>query len=81
MTFLDSNLILGCDEHSEPAEKAIVTVWARSMAHDLRNDYGTTLLCESSSDPETPAEKDELWRCHLTKTKIDAVKYSCKSVQ
>ena len=29
----------------------------------------TTLLCESSAEPETPANKDELWRCDLTKTK------------
>ena len=62
-------MILGCDSHAKPEEKAIVTVWARSMAHDRRNDYGTTLLCESSAEPETPANKDELWRCDLTKTK------------
>jgi len=61
--------INGEDCHDEPEEKAIVTVWARSMAHDRRNDYGTTLLCESDAEPETPAMKDDLWRCDLTKTK------------
>lgn len=61
--------IKGEDCHAKPAEKAIVTVWARSMAHDRRNDYGTTLLCESAAVPDTPAIKDEKWRCDLTHTK------------
>ena len=61
--------IKGENCHDDPVEKAIVTVWARSMAHDKRNDYGTTLLCESSATPETPALKDDVWRCDLTKTK------------
>jgi len=59
----------GANCHAAPEEKAIVTVWARSMAHDTRNDYGTTLLCESAANPETPALETEEWRCDLTKTK------------
>lgn len=52
-----------------PEEKAMVTVWARSNAHDKRNDYGTTLLCESQSRPNTPAMRGEVIECDLTKTK------------
>ena len=28
------------------------------MAHDPRNGYGTTLLCEASAEPDTLANKD-----------------------
>ncbi|MBW3165463.1 hypothetical protein [Ferrimonas balearica] len=59
----------GADCHAKPEEKAIVTVWARSNAHDKRNDYGTTRLCESSERPDTPAMRGEAIRCDLTKTK------------
>lgn len=54
---------------AKPEEKAMVTVWARSNAHDKRNDYGTTLLCESQSEPNTPAKHGEVIECDLTKTK------------
>ncbi len=57
----------GCE--ARPEEKAMVTVWARSNAHDKRNDYGTTLLCESQSEPNTPAKRGEVIECDLTKTK------------
>jgi len=61
--------IKGENCHDDPIEKAIVTVWARSMAHDRRNDYGTTLLCESSANPDTPALKENKWQCDLSQTK------------
>ncbi|MDJ0905288.1 MAG: hypothetical protein QNI96_04655 [Woeseiaceae bacterium] len=51
---------------AKPEEKALVTVWARSNAHDLRNDYGTTLLCESQARPNTPAVRGEVIQCDLT---------------
>ncbi len=54
---------------AKPEEKAMVTVWARSNAHDKRNDYGTTLLCESQSEPDTPARQGDVIECDLTKTK------------
>lgn len=54
---------------AKPEERAIVSVWARSNAHDKRNDYGTTLLCESAKSPGTPAHKDEVIQCDLTKMK------------
>lgn len=54
---------------ANPEEKAMVTVWARSNAHDKRNDYGTTLLCESQSQPNTPAKRGEVIECDLSKTK------------
>jgi hypothetical protein len=53
----------------KPEERAIVSVWARSNAHDKRNDYGTTLLCESAKNPGTPAHKDEVIQCDLTHLK------------
>ncbi|BCV51459.1 hypothetical protein [Shewanella algae] len=56
-----------CEAKSE--ERAIVSVWARSNAHDKRNDYGTTLLCESAKNPGTPANKDEVIQCDLTHLK------------
>ncbi|WP_028116309.1 hypothetical protein [Ferrimonas senticii] len=59
----------GADCHAKPEQKAIVSVWARSNAHDTRNDYGTTLLCESAERPNTPAMRGEKIRCDLTKTK------------
>ncbi|QYK12684.1 hypothetical protein K0I63_18480 [Shewanella rhizosphaerae] len=54
---------------AKPEERAIVSVWARSNAHDKRNDYGTTLLCESAKHPGTPANKDEIIQCDLTHLK------------
>ena len=57
------------DCEANPEEKAMVTVWARSNAHDRRNDYGTTLLCESQAQPNTPAQRGEVIECDLTKTK------------
>lgn len=59
----------GANCHAKPHEKAMVSVWARSNAHDKRNDYGTTRLCESSQQPNTPALRGEKFRCDLTKTK------------
>ncbi|WP_298444891.1 hypothetical protein [uncultured Ferrimonas sp.] len=59
----------GADCHAQPQQKAIVTVWARSNAHDKRNDYGTTRLCESAATPNTPALRGAKIRCDLTKTK------------
>ncbi|ABV89247.1 hypothetical protein [Shewanella pealeana] len=54
---------------AKPEERAIVSVWARSNAHDTRNDYGTTLLCESAANPGTPAKRGEVIQCDLTKVK------------
>ena len=54
---------------AKPEERAIVSVWARSNAHDRRNDYGTTLLCESANNPGTPANRGEMIQCDLTHTK------------
>lgn len=54
---------------AKPEERALVSVWARSRAHDKRNDYGTTLLCESAKKPGTPAHRGELIQCDLTHTK------------
>ena len=54
---------------AKPEERAIVSVWARSNAHDKRNDYGTTLLCESAATPGTPAKRGEIIQCDLTKLK------------
>ena len=54
---------------AKPEERAIVSVWARSNAHDKRNDYGTTLLCESAANPGTPAKRGEVIQCDLTKVK------------
>lgn len=59
----------GANCHAKPHEKAMVSVWARSNAHDKRNDYGTTRLCESAQQPNTPALRGEKFRCDLTKTK------------
>jgi hypothetical protein len=57
------------DCEAKPSERAIVSVWARSNAHDKRNDYGTTLLCESAKKPGTPAHRGEIIQCDLTHTK------------
>ena len=57
------------DCEAKPEERAIVSVWARSNAHDKRNDYGTTLLCESAKKPGTPANRGEMIQCDLTHTK------------
>ncbi len=54
---------------AKPEEKAMVTVWARSNADDRRNDYGTTILCESKDHPDTPAKRGEVIECDLTKMK------------
>ncbi|MDB2387237.1 hypothetical protein N9W21_07835, partial [Shewanella sp.] len=54
---------------AQPEERAIVSVWARSNAHDKRNDYGTTLLCESAVNPGTPAKRGEVIQCDLTQLK------------
>ncbi|GIU40037.1 hypothetical protein TUM4438_00240 [Shewanella sairae] len=54
---------------AKPEERAIVSVWARSNANDKRNDYGTTLLCESAANPGTPAKRGEVIQCDLTKVK------------
>jgi hypothetical protein len=54
---------------SKPEERAIVSVWARSNANDKRNDYGTTLLCESAKNPGTPANRGEVIQCDLSKVK------------
>ncbi len=56
-----------CEEN--PEERAVVSIWARSNAHDKRNDYGTTLLCESAENPGTPAHRGEIIQCDLTHTK------------
>lgn len=57
------------NSEAKPEEKAIVSIWARSNAHDKRNDYGTTLLCESAKNPGTPAKRGEMIQCELTHTK------------
>ncbi len=54
---------------AKPEEKAIVTIWARSNADKINNDYGNTHLCESASHPNTPALQGEKIRCELTKEK------------
>ncbi|MEC4729021.1 hypothetical protein HWQ46_26260 [Shewanella sp. D64] len=54
---------------AKPEERAIVSVWVRSNAHDTRNDYGNTLLCESAKNPGTPAKRGEVIQCDLTKVK------------
>ncbi len=73
LTYFHQNTIHAFDIdgscEARPEEKAMVTVWARSNAHDRRNDYGTTLLCESQSKPNTPAKHGEVIECDLTKTK------------
>ena len=57
----------GCE--SNPEEKALVPIWARSDAYDRHNDYGTTILCESAKAPGTPAERGETIQCDLSKVK------------
>lgn len=57
------------DCEAKPEERAMVTVWARSNAHKKNNDYGTTLLCESQANPNTPAKRGEVIECDLSKTK------------
>lgn len=54
---------------AKPEEKALVTIWARSSAHDKHNDYGTTRLCESAENPGTPGQRGEKIQCDLTKIK------------
>jgi len=57
------------DCEAKPEEKALVAVWARSNAHDERNDYGTTLLCECADSLGTPPIRGQRVRCDLTKWK------------
>jgi len=57
------------DCEAAPEERALVSVWARTNAADKRNDYGTTLLCESAKNPGTPAHRGEVIQCDLTHTK------------
>jgi len=40
------------DCESLPKESALVTVWARSDAHERANDYGATKLCECADEPK-----------------------------
>ena len=56
-----------CEEN--PAESALVTIWARSDAHQKWNDYGTTRLCECADEPNTPAVRGKKIQCQLTKLK------------
>ncbi|WP_065188715.1 hypothetical protein [Shewanella woodyi] len=73
LTYFHQNTIHAFDIDGQceasPEERAIVSVWARSNAHDTRNDYGTTLLCESAKHPGTPAKRGEVIQCDLTKVK------------
>ncbi|QLE87344.1 hypothetical protein FLM48_21075 [Shewanella sp. Scap07] len=73
LLYFHQNTIHGFDIdgscEAKPEERAIVSVWARSNAHDTRNDYGTTLLCESAKNPGTPAKRGEIIQCDLTKLK------------
>jgi hypothetical protein len=57
------------DCEAAPEERALVSIWARTNAADKRNDYGTTLLCESAKKPGTPAHRGEVIQCDLTHTK------------
>lgn len=57
------------DCESNPASSALVTVWARTDAHERANDYGTTLLCECADEPNTPAVRGKMIQCQLTKLK------------
>lgn len=54
---------------SSADDKALVSIWSRTDAHDTRNDFGTTHLCESAENPGTPAKKGEIIQCDLTKVK------------
>ena len=54
---------------SNPAETALVTVWARSDANERSNDYGSTKLCECADEPNTPAVRGKKIQCQLTKLK------------
>ena len=54
----------------ETSNSALVTVWARSDAHERANDYGTTKLCECARKPNTPAVRGEKIQCQLTKLKF-----------
>ncbi|WP_144211632.1 cupin domain-containing protein [Shewanella donghaensis] len=73
LLYFHQNTIHGFDIdgncEAKPEERAIVSVWARSNAQDTRNDYGTTLLCESANQPGTPAKRGEIIQCDLTKFK------------
>ncbi|PWJ42419.1 cupin domain-containing protein [Sediminitomix flava] len=54
---------------AKPAEGALVTIWARSDAHESLNDYGSTRLCECADKPNTPAVRGKKIQCQLTKLK------------
>lgn len=56
-----------CSEN--PEENALVSVWARTDAHEKSNDYGTTKLCECADEPNTPAVRGKKIQCQLTKLK------------
>ena len=56
-----------CEEN--PEQSALVTIWARSDAHQKANDYGTTRLCECADEPNTPAVRGKKIQCQLTKLK------------
>jgi hypothetical protein len=57
------------DCESNPSENALVTVWARTDAHERANDYGNTRLCECADEPNTPAVRGKKIQCQLTKLK------------
>lgn len=54
---------------SKPVESALVSIWARSDAHEKSNDYGSTKLCESAEQLNTPAVRGKKIQCQLTKLK------------
>lgn len=58
------------DCERNPEQSALVTVWARSDAHERANDYGTTKLCECADKPNTPAVRGKTIQCQLTKLKF-----------
>ncbi|MFT7005067.1 MAG: hypothetical protein ACJAWW_002436 [Sulfurimonas sp.] len=73
LVYLHQNTIhafeVDADCEAKPEQRALVSVWARTNAADRRNDYGTTLLCESAAHPGTPAHRGELIQCDLTPVK------------
>ncbi|WP_026915824.1 dimethylsulfonioproprionate lyase family protein [Christiangramia portivictoriae] len=56
-----------CEEN--PDQNALVSIWARSDAHEKLNDYGSTKLCECAEEPGKPAVRGEKIKCYLTKLK------------
>lgn len=51
----------------DPEKMALVSVWARSDAHEIFNDYGGTRLCECADKPNTPAVRGKKVRCQVNK--------------